>query len=145
MSFTLSEVIDDISNGTINYLERFQFNGPNQLNFDFINKEVFWSSTGDSFITIFLYINSTNLLSSVQIEIEHTQQIANPLIQLINSAGTVIGTVYNGPWDTGNINITFTIGDYVSNVVNYNEINIRITDMIYQVSFSIKSLNFIKH
>lgn len=148
MSFTLSEVIDDISNGTINYLERFQLTSNEPLNFDFVNKELFWSSPAGSNLIIFLYINSTNLLSSVQIEIEHTQQIANPVIQLINSAGTVIGTVYNGPWDTGYINITFTIGDYISNVVNYDEINIKIIDTFNTVngkSCRLKDMTFVKN
>lgn len=140
MSFNLTTILDDISQGT-SYLEYFQLN-PGQININFNDEIISFSSVTNSEFIMFLNINSGNLSSTIEVNILKSSS-SNPKLYLINSSGSNIAEL---PFTNGT-NVTYTLSDYVSNTVTYNEINFKILETSTSINgtgISLSLFNFNK-
>ena len=138
MSFNLTTILDNISQGE-SFLQYFQLNN-GQLNIDFNDTNISWTTRKETELIIFLYINSSNLTSSIELNINKSID-SIPKIYLIDQNGNNIGEVpFSSP-------LSFSIKDYVSDTISYDEINFKIfeaSDSVNGTNMSIEDFIFNK-
>ena len=140
MSFNLTTILDDISQGT-SYLEYFQLT-PGQININFNDESVSFTTTTNSEFVMFLNINSCNLASKIELYINASSS-SNPKLFLTDCNGSNIAEL---PF-TNCTNVCYTLCDYLSNTVNYNEINFKIVETSTSINgtgISLSLFNFNK-
>ena len=133
MSFDLTTILDNISQGE-SFLQYFQLNNQ-QLNIDFNDKIISWSTRSGTSLIIFLNIDSNNLTSTLDFNINNSSS-SIPKLFFIDQNGSNIGEV---PFQTGQQSIN--ISDYVSNTIAYDEINFKITETSNSINGTAISLN----
>ena len=127
MSINLCQIINNISDGSIKISDRFQgFVRNPSINIDFDKKKVLFNPNHNSFLILILNINSKHLKNKISIELSKSAN-SNPKLYLSNENNTNLGEIpIEFKNDTSKVD--FKVCDYVSNNVDYKEINLKILE-----------------